>query len=468
LAVLGRPKKPEGQDIEPPTSYRNSYRIRWTDDDGNRRAVTAHSEAEVRRRWLEMRQRPAKEEEQTGNRKDWETVRGWLTYWHKTGAETWRGSTRRRHQYVLNAYILRDETMWAGVKTNELDRHHLRQLLAQAKRKDGDPLAPLSKRHLIAAVSRAMTEAVALGLALKNPCLRYKVGADVKARSYGIVEPRDTLAFHEIAGLIDEETGTRRFELGDFFSFCLDTGIRGGEARALVFNNWMRLPKGAPFDLDNEADPQRAYREMTVEASLSICSPDYVPTADERKITSTVLRGKTKSGKNRGILLSDRAVQIVRMRWREALGRWRPNHPGRRVPEPADPIFDTPIFPSPRGGFLTAPATTQALAEMRRFEDQFIRKSGWLERRIVPPRVHSLRGSAATRLLQLPGLSPSDIAYALGHQDGGKLLLATYGKPTPEGSEKLRLAENDFARDEMATAMRQTLLAQLRAARAGG
>ncbi len=465
MAVMGRPKKPEGEDIEDPTPYRNSYRIRWTDDKGIRRAVTAPSKSEARRRWLETRQKP----KPTEDRRDWQEIRGWLKYWHTTGAETWRGSTRLRHKYILNAYILRDGTMWEGVKTAELDRYHLRQLLGKVRRKDGLPLSPLSQKHLIAAISRAMTEAVAIGLALKNPCTRYKVGADVKARSYAIVEPRDTLAFHEMASLLDEETGKRRFELGDFYSFLLETGIRGGEGLALVWNSWMRLPKGGPFDLNNEKDPQRPYREMTIEASLSICEKDYVPTADERKIgptDSTVIRGKTKSGKERGILLSDRAVQIVRHRWREALERWRFKNPGGTVPASGDPIFDTPIFPSPTGGFLTPRAITTGLAEMRKYEDKIAKASGWpISRRVVPPRCHSLRGSAATRLLQLPGLSPSDIAYALGHQDGGKLLLTTYGRPTPEGSEKLRLAENHYAQEGMATLLRDGLRDHLRSIR---
>jgi integrase len=466
VAVRGRPKKPEGQDIEPPTSYRNSYRIRWTDTDGIRRAVTGPSEAEVRQRWLGARQQLPPGDKGPADRSEWQLIRGWLDYWHTTGVETWRGSTKRRHQTVLHAYVLADKQLWAGVRTADLDRHHLRQLLAQARRKDGKPLAPLSQKHLIAAISRAMTEAVALKLAPRNPCSRYKVGASVEPRPYPIVEPRDTLAFHEIAGLLNEETGKRQFALGDFFSFLLETGIRQGEGRALVFNAWTRLPNSGPFDLDNAEDPQRPYREMTIEASLSSCSPDYVPTGDETKIGKTTVRGKTKSGKVRGILLSDRAVQIVRQRWLEALRRWRERPHTGSVPALSDPIYGSPIFPSPTGGFLTARALTEALAEMREYEDRIAREYGWpISRRIVPTRVHAFRASAATRLLQLPGLSPSDIAYALGHQDGGKLLLATYGKPTPEGSAKLLLAENDYAKHGMATFKREALLHDLRSAR---
>jgi integrase len=46
--------------------------------------------------------------------------------------------------------------------------------------------------------------------------------------------------------------------------------------------------------------------------------------------------------------------------------------------------------------------------------------------------LHSLRHYAATQMLA-GGVSPREVAEALGHSDGGRLALQVYGHPTGEG-----------------------------------
>jgi integrase len=75
------------------------------------------------------------------------------------------------------------------------------------------------------------------------------------------------------------------------------------------------------------------------------------------------------------------------------------------------------VFVAPRGGQLWAPHFSWLWSPVRA---AFGRpKMAWYE----------LRHFCATHLLDL-GLSPSDVAYQLGHTDNGKLVMETYGHPS--------------------------------------
>lgn len=53
---------------------------------------------------------------------------------------------------------------------------------------------------------------------------------------------------------------------------------------------------------------------------------------------------------------------------------------------------------------------------------------------------YALRHFCATHLLE-PGISHADVAIQLGHTDGGRLVMSTYGHPAERGTrERLKRA----------------------------
>jgi integrase len=88
------------------------------------------------------------------------------------------------------------------------------------------------------------------------------------------------------------------------------------------------------------------------------------------------------------------------------------------------------VFVAPRGGQLWAPHFSWLWSPVRA---AFGRpKMAWYE----------LRHFCATHLLDL-GLSPSDVAYQLGHTDNGKLVMETYGHPSEMAARGRILAALD-------------------------
>jgi integrase len=88
------------------------------------------------------------------------------------------------------------------------------------------------------------------------------------------------------------------------------------------------------------------------------------------------------------------------------------------------------VFVAPRGGQLWAPHFSWLWNPVRAAFGR--------------PRMafYELRHFCATHLLDL-GLSPSDVAYQLGHTDNGKLVMSTYGHPSERAARARILAALD-------------------------
>lgn len=425
----GRPRKPEGE-IAFRSDGRRTYRIRWYDGAGKRREATGATEAIARSRWLEARDRLGSPAKVAVDRSAWKNARGWLTHWvYAEPHPEWRGSTYRRHYYYLTAYILNRPQVWRGVQTADLDRDHITEVISRPRSKSEAQLSQSGKRNLVASISAALTAAVARKLLDRNPCTRYVVKSEKPTRDERIVEPRYTTAFVNLAMVIDPATGQRRFPLGDVLAFLLLTGARQGEIRAARWHQWGFTPpwRGERPGETDEEELERRQRELVVDASLSSCRKDYQPGASEEKVTDCVVRGATKSGKPRTLLLNDAARDILINRWKKV------QMENGRFPS------DSPIFPAPKGGFLGARALSETLRAIQAHESTLYSEGTTV--RVAPSHVHSLRKSAATRLIQHGGAIPS-VAATLGHQDGGRLLFEVYSKVPPEGAEKLLAQEN--------------------------
>lgn len=58
----------------------------------------------------------------------------------------------------------------------------------------------------------------------------------------------------------------------------------------------------------------------------------------------------------------------------------------------------------------------------------------------MPLELYALRHACATLLLER-GLSPADVATQLGHTDGGRLVMSTYGHPSEQfARDRLKMA----------------------------
>lgn len=395
------------------------YRIRWWDDVGNRRSVVAATPTLVRRRWLEARadMEPAPAAEAAADRRAWRQARGWLTYWAGTGRPEWRGGTRRRHYHYLTAYVLKAGA-WRGLALDKVDEDNVRELLAQAATHCGDPLTGASKKHLLSSLSIAFREAERRGLMTDNPCEGFQLGEDTQSRPVAVVQPEDTPLF---IGLCRDAKEAGAVPDADALELLLWTGIRSGELRALHWDAWLR--HWADLRRDDER-VRVGIRQLTVEASMSSCLASYRARRDrnETKPTACTVRGLPKGGKPRTLRLNEQAASILSVRWQAA----RPN-------------AGEPIFPAARGGYMTAVGLSQTLKQLREYEESVWPNS---TTRIVPKTVHSLRHSATVRLLQSGKVTT--IAQALGHRDGGRLILERYGRhEVPDDLVALADADKD-------------------------
>ena len=139
----------------------------------------------------------------------------------------------------------------------------------------------------------------------------------------------------------------------------------------------------------------------------------------QRSLDGTGLEKKPKNGLARRIILPAVAADAIRL-----------------VPE----VIGSPyVFHSVRGKRLTKGTMAYFWRRIR---------SAWVALGHRPIDVYELRHACATMLIER-GLNAGDVAFQLGHQDGGRLVQTLYGHPAEESMrDRIRMAHSQSQRTQ--------------------
>ena len=224
-------------------------------------------------------------------------------------------------------------------------------------------------------VVRAMfTDAVNDGLVSENPFSNLRRPQSRGRRDIEVITETELLELRDLAVVEHREYGE---VFGAWIVFAAYTCMRPGEIRAL---EWSAI--------DFERNEIRVFWS----------------------IDATGRRKRPKNGKPRTIILPPPA--------REAL---------RRVPRR---VHQATVFTGKRGGVLTGPKLSAYWKPVRAAFG-----ARHPDRHLEDP--YELRHFGATILLE-KGVSHADVAVQMGHTDGGRLVMSTYGHPS-EAAARARL-----------------------------